>query len=135
MIYKKLQIHDIDQVIEIFRHDNLKYVTGEYPGKEWIIEFVNNGHAYGLYENDIVKAAVVGENILGNGCYLWLIAVKSEDIGKGYGQILLSNFEESMKEMGKKWIFLTSFDKSENFYKRNNYISNGLIVKEFCKSF
>lgn len=67
------------------------------------------------------------------GIYLWLLSVRPEDIGKGYGQILYDAFEDKMKKKKKNWIFLTSWDKSENFYVRNGFRTTGLIIKEFCK--
>lgn len=133
MIYKKIDIKDLDNTIEIFKHEQLKYADGTYPEKEWITSFINNGLAYGVYENNQIKAALVAETLLMDGVSLWLIATRKEDIGKGYGQFLYEEFEKEMKKLGKKWIFLTSPNASEKFYFKNGFETNGKILKEFVK--
>lgn len=76
---------------------------------------------------------MLAEKMIMCGVYLWLLAVRPEDIGNGYGQFLYDEFENKMIDKNKNWIFLTSWDKSENFYVRNGFKTTGLIIKEFCK--
>lgn len=133
MKYHILNNDNLDEIIEIFHHENLKYSSGEYPNSNWLIEFISNGYARGLSIEGKIVAALIAESVIGGGIYLWIIAVRKEDIGKKYGQSLYQYFEKEMKESGKNWIFLTSWYQSENFYKRNGFETTELQVKEMCK--
>ena len=134
MEFRTIPIEDLPDVLEIFHHDNLKYADGTYPEEKWITEFIKHGYAYGTYEDGLIKAALVAEPMLSKGIYLWLIATRPIDFNKGYGQFLLTNFKEEMKSRNKAWIYLTSWDKTENFYLRNGAETGNLNVKEFCIS-
>ena len=133
MKYKKIKTTEIDTVLEILKHDNLKYADGSYPESQWISALISEGYAYGLYKKKVLKCVLLAEKMILNGVYLWLLSVRKEDIGKGYGQFLYSYFEEKMKKKENNWIFLTSWDKSESFYSRNGFITTGLQVREMCK--
>ena len=133
MKFKKLKIKELTEVLEILKHENLRYADGSYPEKQWISVLITKGIAFGAYKKNKLKCVVLAEKMLMGGIYLWLLAVKPEDIGKGYGQFLYDEFESKMKKKQKNWIFLTSWDKSENFYARNGFKTTGLIIKEFCK--
>lgn len=133
MKIKKLKLKNLNDVLDIFKHENLRYTNGDYPEKNWISCLIKKGYAYGIFENGNLKGALVAEKLIMGGIYLWLISVRKEDIGKGYGQLLLDGFQKKMIKKNKNWIFLTSFNKSESFYIRNGFISNNLLVKEFCK--
>ena len=133
MKYKKIKLSEINTVLEILHHENLKYADGSYPESQWISALIKEGYAYGLYEKKELKCVLLAEKMIANGVYLWLLSVRKDDIGKGYGQFLYYFFEEKMKKKKKNWIFLTSWDKSENFYIRNGFRTTGLIIKEFCK--
>jgi len=94
-------------------------------------DFIKWGYAYGNYIDGKLKAALVAESILSGGVYLWLIATRPEDFGKGYGQFLLDEFKNEMKARNKKWLYLTSWKTTENFYLRNGAETANLPVKEF----
>lgn len=36
MEFKTINITDLSSVLEILKHDNLKYADGTYPEKKWI---------------------------------------------------------------------------------------------------
>jgi GNAT superfamily N-acetyltransferase len=130
---RKLKLEELPEVLEILHHENLRYADGTYPEGKWISALMKKGYGYGAYDNKKLKSVLLAEDMICNGIYLWLLSVRPEDIGKGYGQYLYSEFEKKMKKKKKNWIFLTSWDKSESFYNRNGYITTGLIIKEFCK--
>jgi hypothetical protein len=116
---KKLKVKELPEILEILHHDNLRYADGSYPEEVWISALITKGIAYGAYENKHLKAVVLAEKMILGGIYLWLLSVRPEDIGKGYGQFLYNEFEIKMKKKENNWIFLTSWDKSESFYLRN----------------
>lgn len=120
-------------MIEIFHYDHLRYTTGDYPEAHWLEQFILYGYARGIEYNNEIKAVLVAEPVLSGGVYLWLLAVRGEDIGKGYGQSLLTEFEREMKELNRSWIFLTSWNKSENFYRRNGFGSGDVKAIDMCK--
>ena len=131
MEFRVIPMEDLPQTLEIFHHDNLKYADGTYPEEKWIGDFIKWGYAYGTYEDGVLKAALVAEPILSGGVYLWLIATRPIDFGKGYGQFLLDEFRVEMKQRSKKWLYLTSWKTTENFYLRNGAETANLQVKEF----
>ena len=133
MKIKKLKLADLPDTLEILHHENLRYADGTYPEEKWISVLIEEGYAYGAYEDGILKCVLLAEKMLMKGVYLWFLSVRPEDIGKGYGQFLYDEFELKMKKKEKNWIFLTSWDKSESFYTRNGFITTGLIIKELCK--
>lgn len=130
---KKIKLKELSEVLEIYKHENLRYADGSYPEEIWIGALIKHGYAYGVYDKGQLKGALMAEKMIMGGAYLWILAVRPEDIGKGYGQFLYSEFEKKMKKKKKNWIFLTSWNKSENFYIRNGFKTTGLIIKEFCK--
>lgn len=134
MLYNKIRNIHIDQLIEIFNHDILKYADGTSPEETWLTEIINHGYARGLFDGDCLKVALVAEPLLMGGVYLWLMATKVEDINKGYGTILYSEFEKEMKELGKSWIFATACSKPEKFWIKQGFITQNLLVKELCKN-
>jgi GNAT superfamily N-acetyltransferase len=134
MVYKKLGTDDVDTMVEIFHQDSLKYATGEYPEAGWLKEFVLHGYARGIVVEDKIKAALIAEPILAGGVYLWVIAARADEVGKGYGAQLYYLFEEEMRGLEKSWIFLTSGQRPEAFYRRNGFISQDVPVKEMFKS-
>ena len=133
MKVKKIKLNEIDTVLEILKHEKLRYADGTYPEEQWISALMREGYGYGTYVKGELKAVLLAEKMIMKGVYLWILAVRSEDIGKNYGQFVYSEFEKKMKKKKKNWIFLTSWDKSENFYNRNGFKTTHLIIKEFCK--
>ena len=133
MKIKRLKVNELPEILEILRHDNLKYADGSYPEESWISALITKGIAYGAYKDKKLKSVLLAENMIAGGIYVWFLAVRSEDIGKGYGQILYDAFEDRMTKKKKHWVFLTSWNKSESFYSRNGFDTTNLIVKEFCK--
>jgi N-acetylglutamate synthase-like GNAT family acetyltransferase len=121
MQFRQIKLEDIDYIIEIFKQKSLLCADGKYVSKDWIECFINNGFAFCLEEQNEIKSALIAETILMNGVLLWMIAVKEELKGQGYGQKLLTFFECQMKESGKKWIFLNSTPDSKSFYRKNGF--------------
>jgi len=130
---KKLKIEELAETLDILRQDNLRYADGTYPEEVWISSFINKGYAFGAYENNSLKAVLMAENMLSGGVYLWLLATKKENIGKGYGQFLYTEFEKKMRKKNKNWIYLTSWEPAQSFYERNGFLTAGVTMKEYCK--
>ena len=134
MFYQPLEPNDLDALVAIFHHDDLKYASGEYPEAGWLKEFIVHGYARGLFDGASMKAALIAEPLLAGGVYLWTMAVAAESTGRGYGTQLFDAFEQEMRGLQKKWIFLTSTVKSEGFHRRNGFESQDLKVTEMIKS-
>ena len=130
----KLTIENAENVVSILKKDELRYPSGDYPDIEWITAFIENGYAYGILKNDILISAIVAESVLLDGVLLWLIATDTSEMGKGYGQELVTKFEIEMKSIGKQWMFLTSGIETNLFYLRNGFVTNGRKVCEYSKS-
>lgn len=126
MIIDTLQIIEISNVLEILKQDMLRNCDGNYPEKDWISHFmIEDGcFAYGLYNNNGLVAVLLAERLSYNGCMLWYVAVKPEEQGKGYGSMLFSSFEETVKSKGIEWIFLNSTKNALDFYKKHQFITS-----------
>ena len=134
MQFRQIKLEDIDFIIEIFQRESLLCADGKYVSKDWIECFVDKGFAFCLEEDNEIKSALLAESILMNGVLLWMIATKKELVGQGYGQKLLTFFENKMKESGKEWIFLNSTPDSKSFYKRNGFTTTDFsLVFEHIK--
>ncbi len=126
MEIKNLEKKDLDRVIEILHQDSLRYCDGDYPGIGWTSDFIDNekAFAFGLWENNILNTVLFAEKLVHNGCILWMIATDIQKQGNGYGSELLKYFENYLKQIEIKWIFLNSTENSINFYKKHNYITS-----------
>ncbi len=102
---KKIKINELPEVLEILHHENLRYADGSYHEEGWISSLITKGIAYGAYEKKQLKSVLLAEKMIMGGVYLWLLAVKPEDIGKGYGQFLYNAFENKMKKKKKNCWF------------------------------
>lgn len=65
-----------------------------------------------------------------------MIATSIEKQGNGYGSKLLGYFEEYVKSIGIKWIFLNATENSLNFYKKHGFVTSKYSkVYEHVKDF
>lgn len=55
MKYKKLKIKELPEVLEILKHENLRYADGSYPEKQWISALITKGIAFGAYKKNKLK--------------------------------------------------------------------------------
>ena len=133
LTYRVLRRKNIQEVVGIFHQDSLKYATGDYPEAPWISTLMDIGYVRGLFDGRKLMAALASEGVSVSGVYLWIIAVDTDHLNQGYGQILYDHFEAEMTKKGKEWIFLTANPRPETFYLRNGFATNGFVAKEFLK--
>lgn len=105
---------------------NGKFIDSE---NEWFIHFFDdpNCYIYGLFDcvnkpgKDELVSVLIAENMTNNGCMLWYLATHKDHHHKGFGDRLLSFFEQMVKMDGIKWIYLTASLNSLGFYRKMGY--------------
>ena len=134
MQYRKIKHSEIDAIYLLFSQDILKCADGQFVSENWITACLEGGFGYCVCVEDEIVSALIAEPLLMGGVMLWVIATKPEFINLGYGKYLLSNFEKTMKEIGREWIFLNSTPISKNFYAKNGYSTHEFsLVYEHIK--
>lgn len=117
---------EIDDVMKFFDQKVLKGCDGKNPPRKWIFHLLKSkrGISKGLYVNGKLKCILIAERMSFKGCFLWYIAAKPKDHGKGYGTSLLKHFEKYSKNIGIGWIFLNATKNSTKFYKKHKYVTS-----------
>lgn len=132
-----LQVSDIEESLKILHQDTLQYCDGTYPEEKWVGTFISDPSclAYGVVDTDgWLFGIALGEKLRCNGFLLWYLAVRPECQGKGYGSVLLKEFERIAHDKGVEWIYITSTANSVKFWKQHGYdASNTHKVVELAK--
>jgi len=131
--YKKLNIKDIDIILDILTQENLRCYDGQFAPteKDWISELIINKNciSIGLYHGDIIIGVIISEKLVYDGCIIWYMAIKPEYQSMKLGTNFINFFERYVKLKHKlNWVYLTSGDTSLNFYKKK-WIHNIQIFK------
>lgn len=127
MEIKKLEIENLNEVLQILQQDILRNAHGEYPGPGWVGDVINEKEkcfAFGLFEENILVSVLLAEKLIHKGCILWYIATDPNKRSLGYGGKLLEYFEEVVKKEGIKWVFLNATEDSRNFYKKHGFVTS-----------
>ncbi|MBN2746642.1 MAG: GNAT family N-acetyltransferase [Bacteroidales bacterium] len=127
---KRLNINDLDNVLEILQQDSLRYCDGNYPERNWVEHFITEEgcFAYGFFEDSVLQSVLLAEKLSYKGCMIWYIATKPSFQGKGHGSRLLLEFQEIAKESQVEWFFLNATKESLSFYAKH-----GFETSEFSK--
>ncbi len=127
---KKLNISDLDKVLEILKQDNLRYCDGNYPERNWVGHFITEERcfAYGFFEDSVLQSVLLAEILSYKGCMLWYLATKPELQGQGLGSELLIDFQRIAKDSQVEWFFLNATKESLPFYAKH-----GFETSEFSK--
>jgi GNAT superfamily N-acetyltransferase len=139
MIIRKLEVSDLDRILEILNQDSLRGYNGQLPVSQspWIKHFLeDNCFAFGLELQSQIQSVILAEKLTYNGCIVWYIATSPEHQSSGLATQLLQWFENWLKSIDITWIFLNSSEVSLDFYKNRGYITSQYSkvwehVKEF----
>ncbi|MEI6352745.1 MAG: GNAT family N-acetyltransferase [Candidatus Nomurabacteria bacterium] len=127
MEIKNLEKENLNDVLKILQQDILRNAYGEYPGPGWVGDVLESKEkciALGLFEDDILISVLLSEKLIHKGCIIWHIATDPEKRSLGYGRKLLNHFEDLVKRLGMKWIFLNATEESLNFYKKHGFVTS-----------
>lgn len=134
MILRKANEKDLDKCLELLKEDDFRYCTGEFPDRDFIIEFFNE-YFYVLEKNDKIVGCYLATKIFSNGVYLWYLVIDKEFRGQNLGTYILENMEKIHKSENRTWIYFISPLNNIDFYTKKGYIPHHTIVKEFFKNF
>ncbi|MGL5648374.1 MAG: GNAT family N-acetyltransferase [Clostridium sp.] len=137
---KEVKKEDLNEMVEVY----IKAFNNEPWNDEWTTEtatkrlfnMMNDSGFYGIkiVEDKKIYGFILGhEEIFYNGKMFSIkeFCTDSNIQGKGYGQKLILELEERVKEKGIKEIILmtTRDEKAEGFYLRRGYeVHDGLVM-------
>lgn len=132
MNYKELTLDNVDEVIELF----INAFNREPWNDEWTYEttskrlrqMISWDGSYGLiaYDNDIIVGMILGNKEYYYNCIHFEISefcVDANIKGRGYGRIIIEEFEKRLKELGIDEIILKTnrAEATFNFYNKMGY--------------
>ncbi len=133
---RKAKIEDCKQVYELCKTKELINPSGEPPKLWWIKSFIKEKQIFYVAQADgKVIGFVIGERTCGEVGYLWMLAVKKENRGKGIAKQLLLCAEQECKKRGLRVIVSYGFAESKkvlNLLKKLKY-EKGRKYFEFIK--
>jgi ribosomal protein S18 acetylase RimI-like enzyme len=138
-------LSDKPEMMSLFRTLNL-FDTAELEFMSELVEnFCNQTLGEGHYwivcidsENKLTSAAYYAPEAFGQNVYnLYFIGVLPSQQGKGTGSLILRYVESHLKELEQRLLLvetsgLTSFEKTRQFYLKNNYEKEA-IIREYYK--
>ncbi len=123
MIIRKVTYKDIDECVELSNIQEL-FSTGDIPpDQDFFIESLDK-HFYVAIVNDDIIGLILGFELTKSIVYLDLFTIKNEYRNKGYGNQLMNYFEDELKNVRVRKIFLIapSFNKKTlDFYRANDF--------------
>ncbi|MCF8240432.1 MAG: GNAT family N-acetyltransferase [Melioribacteraceae bacterium] len=130
---RKLQAEDRTQLINIINEIKIfsteeKNIAVELIDEALLYQGEDNYNIFVIVDNEkIVGYHCIGKRSLTDGVYdLYWIVVKESEQGKQIGTKLLNHAEEFVRMNNGRWLLaetssIESYDKTRNFYFRNNY--------------
>lgn len=102
----------------------------------WFEELAKKSNLFVVAEkNNEIVGFQIGEQLIGNGAIMHLLAVKPKERNKGIGKYLLDAFEKECKSVGIEWILCYGFEDNQKtiaFFEKKGY-NKGALTREFLK--
>jgi predicted N-acetyltransferase YhbS len=95
------------------------FVVMERGGR--IVGFINSGCAYHVVMSDEAFKELIGHDAAAPDVVIMSVVVDPAEQGKGYAAVLMQNFVDRMRAMGKTTIHLMCKDRHVELYRKFGY--------------
>lgn len=126
---------DLEECAELGRIPEFELPSGGHIGSDSLINYLDPDFFLIAKEDNQIIGYALGERMKGKVGMLWFLMIHKDFRNKGFGVLLLQEFEKRAKTRGVEWLVLYGPALNEatlKFYERHGY-NKGKEYYEFNK--
>lgn len=135
MIIRPAEKKDLEACEILGRISEFKLPDGRFMKAQWLEAYLDPDFYLVMEKDDKIIGFIAGDPLKGNGMLLMFLMIDKNMRSKGFGSILLEEFEKKIQKRGVEWILLygpTQNKQTLKFYEKHKYTKGG-TYHEFLK--